>query len=78
MLRRNWRAAKSASLHPTSRATTAIEASVVRRRQAIRSARSIAKYAIGDFPNASTNTLPNRDGDRCTAAASSRSVHLRR
>ncbi len=41
--------------------------SPVRRRLAIRSVRNIVRYAMGVFPNASTNTRPTFDLDRCTA-----------
>lgn len=70
-LHRNCRAAKSGSLHPTAWAIVAIELSVERSIPAICSVRSIAKYAIGDFPNASTNTRPTWDFDRCSSSARS-------
>lgn len=73
--RRNWRAAKSASRQPTSFAMVPSGVSVFRRRGAIRSTRSIVRYAIGDFPNAAVNTRPSCDGDKCACAEKSARVH---
>ena len=70
-LRRNWRAAKSGSRHPTSLAIAAIEFSEERKSPAICSVRTIVRYAMGDFPNASTKTLPTCDFDRCSSRARS-------
>lgn len=83
ILRRNCRAAKSGSPQPTDAATTEIGDSVTFSKCAIRSARSIVRYAIGDFPNACVKTRRNCDGDKWTAPASSgtdqrRSISLAR
>jgi hypothetical protein len=50
-------------------AITAIGASDTRRSAATRSVRNIVRYAMDDFPNASTNTRPICDMDRCTSLA---------